>query len=123
MYNLKHSQVISLTLIKWNILVSDTRSKGPDSLDIDIVITDFGLSIYHEDNSGENGSARGGRPSFNAPELCDMSITGSTRPTTISDSFSWAASAYNVRVSLLSRQCMLTDFIHVVVHQQGAICR
>lgn len=98
-----------LISVKWNILVTKTRSESANPFDVDILITDFGLSIYHEDNSGDNGSLRGGRPSFRAPELHNKRITGTTRPTQESDSFAWAASAYNVKILMLTESTtMLT---------------
>ena len=89
-----------------NILVTRSGHRPEEThtdFEIDILITDFGLSVYHEDQSRENFSWRGGYKRFKAPECQEKGIPNiSKRPSPRSDVFGWAAMAYNVRTSFIA---------------------
>ena len=76
----------------------------PSPLNFDIVLIDFGLSIYYEDVSGDNSSRRGGKCRFQAPEM--RLVTKYCRPTPKTDCFAWAAVTYNVRPSVSQVSCI-----------------
>lgn len=74
------------------------RPNDPDNGELNVVLTDFGLSVLHEADSRQQGSLRAGN--FEAPEQIDpqrFGVTSTTgRPTEKSDIFTFAALCYEV---------------------------
>ncbi|KAK7692238.1 hypothetical protein QCA50_003863 [Cerrena zonata] len=76
-----------------NILVVSAHPDIKKNLLYDILITDFGLSVYADGTSLQNNSIRGGRPEYMAPEL-HFPAPHTERPTVRTDAFAWAGCAF-----------------------------
>ncbi|KAK7682508.1 hypothetical protein QCA50_014308 [Cerrena zonata] len=94
-----------------NILIDETRS---------VLLADFGLSVFAESNSRQNGSSRGGNPRWMAPEQLDPEGCGknSDRPTIHSDVFSFACVCVELYTSQIPYQ-ELTDYQVLMGVPQG----
>ena len=87
---------------KCNLLVVD-RPGAVDIFDRDVLVTDFGLSVYFEAASYQQGSMRGGiflAPEQRDPEMFGLDIDEGDRPTAQSDIFTLAPLCIQVRLSI-----------------------
>lgn len=103
--------------------MTNARPGVTNSLDFDILLSDFGLSVIQDANSRQFASLRAGllrAPEQLAPDKYGI-LDKKERPTAESDIFTFAALCYEVRLHIYLSVSMLIDHISPAVYHQTAV--
>lgn len=78
--------------------------------DENVIIADFGLTVYADSQSKALMSTRAGNPRWMAPEIAQQQVGQSVRPTYASDLYSFAMVCFEVSNIYLQRNMYSNTF-------------